>query len=103
MCCRVVESMRVCEGKTLRKVIKRILLQGQLLQGAAGPLALMNGATARDVLLIAVPAGIQFEAPVHVIHIASGEQHTSRCCLSGQAWARHKVSWRRPLADRRVR
>lgn len=86
MCCRMVESMRVCEGKTLRKVIKRILLQGQLLQGVAGPLALMNGATARDVLLIAVPAGTQFEAPVHVIHVASGEHIPAAAACLAKPW-----------------
>lgn len=54
-------------------VIPKCMLQGKLSAGHGGPLALLNGATARDALLISVPAGVQLEAPVHIIHIASGE------------------------------
>lgn len=48
---------------------------GQHSQRLGGPLALMNGATAPDILLIVVPAGAHLESPVHVVYLATGGQN----------------------------
>lgn len=42
-----------------------------LSQRLGGTLALMSTATARDVLCIAVPSGVQLQRPIHVIYLTS--------------------------------
>ena len=47
--------------------------QGMLSAPRAGPFALLNGGTARDALVISMPEGAELEAPLHVLHLTTGE------------------------------
>jgi hypothetical protein len=49
-----------------------MMLQGRQARVRGTPFALINGATARDVACVAVHAGVQLEAPVHVLYISTG-------------------------------
>ena len=45
--------------------------QGEQSAARGGPFAVLNGATATDVLCIAVPAGVQLERPIHLLHLST--------------------------------
>ncbi|CAL8463795.1 g3329 [Coccomyxa elongata] len=55
------------------------------------PFALVNGATAQDVLCIAVPEGVTVESPIHVLYITSGASSVTAprllCTLGADACA----------------
>lgn len=47
----------------------------------------MNGATAQDVLCIAVPEGVTVEGPIHVLYITSGEPwYSNQLSIFLQEW-----------------
>ena len=56
--------------------LKNGMLQGKQARLRGSPFALINGATAEDVLCIDVPEGVSVEGPIHVLYITSGQ--TSR-------------------------
>ncbi len=45
--------------------------QGEQSAARGGPFAVLNGATATDVVCVAVPAGVQLEQPIHLLHISA--------------------------------
>lgn len=47
-------------------------LQGQQARTRGSPFALVNGATAQDVLCIYVPDGVALEQPLHIVYIPTG-------------------------------
>jgi hypothetical protein len=86
-------------------------MQGDLSQRLGGPLAVLNGAVAPDVLCVAVSADVQLEAPVHVIYVSSGvcssaglhpdrSGHRHMCSACTAAWALTRRSRRRLQAVR---
>jgi Fe-S cluster assembly protein SufD len=46
--------------------------QGAQSRGRGGPFATLNGATARDAVVVHIPAGTALPAPIHVLYLASG-------------------------------
>lgn len=42
------------------------------------PFALLNGATAQDVLCVYVPDGVLLDKPIHVVYIPTGAPQTAR-------------------------
>lgn len=50
-----------------------LLVQGKQARLRGSPFALVNGATAEDVLCIDVPEGVTVEGPIHVLYITSGD------------------------------
>ena len=60
--------------------------QGEQSAARGGPFAVLNGATATDVVCVAVPAGVQLEQPIHLLHLSAGAPPPLRvmpCALSG--------------------
>lgn len=55
-------------------------MQDQQARKRGGPFALVNGATAREVLCLAVPAGLSVDVPVHILHISTGIWDISQGC-----------------------
>lgn len=55
------------------------MLQGQQAsaQGSALPFVVLNGAFARDVACVSVPAGVTVQHPVHIVYLSTGEQSGS--------------------------
>ena len=47
-------------------------MQGQQARTRGSPFAILNGATAQDVLCVYVPDGVQLEKPIHVVFIPTG-------------------------------
>jgi len=45
--------------------------QGEQSAARGGPFAVLNGATATDVVCVAVPAGVQLEQPIHLLHLSA--------------------------------
>jgi hypothetical protein len=52
---------------------QRCLWQGEQAAARGGPFAVLNGAVARDVLCVLVPPGVAVPAPIHVLHVSSGD------------------------------
>ena len=50
----------------------RLSLQGAQSRSRGGAFALLNGAAARDVVVVHVPASTVLQAPIHVLHLSSG-------------------------------
>lgn len=55
-------------------------VQGSQARTRGSPFALVNGATAPDVLCIVVPDGVTVEGPIHILYISSGQ--SPRCSLA---------------------
>ena len=49
--------------------------QGSQARTRGSPFALVNGATAQDVLCVYVPDGVTVEKPIHVVYIPTGVLH----------------------------
>jgi len=52
--------------------------QGSLAATQGGPFAILNGGTAQDVLVVALPKDVAIEPPLYVLHLTSGGCCTSR-------------------------
>ena len=46
--------------------------QGAQSRARGGPFATLNGAAARDVLVVHIPANVTVPGPIHVLYLASG-------------------------------
>ena len=82
------ESTAAC----VRCQCSSVASQGDLTQRLGGPLAVLNGAVAPDVLMVAVPADVQLESPVHVVYISSGESTSNILRLRILLWHSINVS-----------
>ena len=51
----------------------RIGVQGQQARTRGSPFAIVNGATAQDVLCVYVPDGVHLDKPIHIVYIPSGK------------------------------
>ena len=58
-----------CPGPVLPNV------QGSQARTRGSPFALVNGATAQDVLCVYVPDGVILDKPIHVVYIPTGKSH----------------------------
>lgn len=47
-------------------------MQGTLSRSQGGPFAVLNGALAEEVQVIAVPEGIEIDKPIHLIYFTTG-------------------------------
>ena len=47
--------------------------QGQQARTRGSPFAIVNGATAQDVLCVYVPDGVHLDKPIHILYIPSGD------------------------------
>ena len=63
-------------------------VQGKQARLRGSPFALINGATAEDVLCIDVPEGVSVEGPIHVLYITSGPTQED---LPNSRWARFRI------------
>lgn len=51
-------------------------MQGSQARTRGSPFALVNGATAQDVLCVYVPDGVILDKPIHVVYIPTGKSRT---------------------------
>ena len=49
-------------------------MQGNQSAARGGPFAVLNGATATDAVVVAVPAGMQLERPLYLLHLTAGAE-----------------------------
>ena len=45
--------------------------QGEQSAARGGPLTVLNGATATDVVCVAVPEGMELERPIHLLYLSA--------------------------------
>ena len=57
----------------MRSCARATVVQNQQARSRGSPFALVNGATAQQVLCLAVPEGVALDKPVHILHIATGQ------------------------------
>lgn len=62
-------GVSLCHGPVLPNA------QGSQARTRGSPFALVNGATALDVLCVYVPDGVIVEKPIHVVYIPTGMSH----------------------------
>lgn len=56
--------------------------QGAQSRARGGPFALLNGAAARDVVVLHVPANLTLAAPIHVLYLSSGAPAAGQASLA---------------------
>ena len=58
-------------------------LQGQqsASQGTGLPFVVLNGAFARDVACVSVPAGVKVQQPLHILYLSTGALESVPACI----------------------
>jgi Fe-S cluster assembly protein SufD len=60
-----------------------LFAQGVQANARGGPFAVVNGAVAADVLVVALPAGVTLQQPLHVLHVSTAAASPSSNGSSG--------------------
>ena len=73
--CRVLNAVTpVC---TVDVIV--LPVQGKQSTARGGPFAVLNGATASEAVVVAVPAGVQLERPLHLLYLSAGASDILLC------------------------